>query len=201
MLNEGRKRANHLKALDRINKDRAVKKEEALSRFRSRHGDKFEYNFDTYKGFNYKMEIICPKHGSFWVSGKDHAGGAHGCKLCSVNAKSRQEQEWLNLFGDSIIRQHRVRLEGKVAIVDGFNQDTNTIYEYLGDYWHGHPKWHDKFGGINATAKIEFLKLFNDTEKRLKELLNLGYNIVYVWENDIEENITNQRLFEGKLKS
>jgi G:T-mismatch repair DNA endonuclease (very short patch repair protein) len=63
--------------------------------------------------------------------------------------------------------------------VDGFYVDadgTNVAIEFLGDYWHGHPRWWPKGEGFKA--------LFEKTETKLLRLKSLGYKVVYVWEND-----------------
>ena len=46
---------------------------------------------------------------------------------------------------DNIYIQHAINdkeylIEGTRYHADGFCKDTNTIYEFHGDYWHGNPK-------------------------------------------------------------
>ena len=69
-------------------------------------------------------------------------------------------------------------------IVDGYDSKTNTVYEYLGDYWHGNPKIF-KSNEYNKTNGQTFGELYEKTMKRIESLKTMGYNVVYVWESDI----------------
>lgn len=64
---------------------------------------------------------------------------------------------------------------------DGFCKDTNTVYEFQGDYWHGNPSIYsadDTFHGIPYSKKWE-----KDALKK-KSLEDLGFNVVTIWESD-----------------
>ena len=67
--------------------------------------------------------------------------------------------------------------------VDGFHEESNTIYEFLGDYYHGHPDYWDKeenhFGN-------KFEVLFEKTKEKLQTLYENGYNVRYIWESDFK---------------
>ena len=45
------------------------------------HGDKYDYSKSNYTNWRNKIEIICPKHGSFFQSPHNHLKG-HGCNKC-----------------------------------------------------------------------------------------------------------------------
>jgi hypothetical protein len=72
--------------------------------------------------------------------------------------------------------------------VDGFHRESNTVYEYHGDDWHGNPavcSRNDKpHPHNNKTAK----QLFQETRAREKELVDLGYTVISVWENDFQRH-------------
>ena len=165
----------------------------------AKHGNKFFYDWSSYKGWSHKLKITCPDHGDFYQSCKDHASAARGCPSCARISKSRLEDEWLTSF-DVIYRQYKINLDGKLIKVDGYNPITNTVYEFLGDYWHGHPIWHSKLNGINANNKISFIELFEQTKIRFDKIKNMGYNIVYVWENDIRNKNITSRIFYNNLE-
>lgn len=46
------------------------------------HGDRYDYSRSEYKGARDKIEIICPKHGSFWQVPDSHISGC-GCLACT----------------------------------------------------------------------------------------------------------------------
>ena len=106
---------------------------------------------------------------------------------------------WLQSLGVTATQHTIILPNNKRAVVDGFDASTTTVYEFLGDFWHGHPSWWTKFNGINDRNGVRFEELFEQTEKRLQQLYSLGYNIIYVWETDINAGIT-QRYFTGKLE-
>ena len=83
----------------------------------------------------------------------------------------------------NIIRQYKI--PGTRYLVDGFDKETNTVYEFLGDFWHGHPKFpRDRINEINHCT-MEYL--YNCTFQRLDHLKTLGYNVKYIWESDFKE--------------
>ena len=57
--------------------------EQFIEEARKVHGDKYDYSKTTYINAHTKVEIICPKHGSFWQIPNDHSLYKHGCFLCS----------------------------------------------------------------------------------------------------------------------
>jgi hypothetical protein len=103
---------------------------------------------------------------------------------------SEQQIEWLNFlqkyYGISV--QHACN-DGEYRIpetryyADGFCRDTNTIYEYHGDYWHGNPRIFPS-DDFNKTTKCTYGELYDNTCKRESEIRGLGYNLVVIWESD-----------------
>ena len=56
---------------------------EFIEKATSMHGDKYDYSKVEYTNSKVKVEIICPKHGSFWQIANDHTQG-RGCTKCGV---------------------------------------------------------------------------------------------------------------------
>ena len=48
------------------------------------HGDKYDYSKVIYKGVDYVVKIICPIHGEFEQTPRNHLNG-HGCQKCAYN--------------------------------------------------------------------------------------------------------------------
>ena len=152
------------------------------------HSNEYDYSLVDYKTMNYKVQIICKKHGMFEKNPTDHLSGG-GCSKCYSNY-SRTQIKWLDLIAalGNVNIQHASN-DGEYVIpetlfrADGYCQETNTIYEFHGDYWHGNPKRFNK-DDINKTVKKTFGELYDRTivkENRIKEL---GYNLVVMWEYD-----------------
>jgi G:T-mismatch repair DNA endonuclease (very short patch repair protein) len=76
--------------------------------------------------------------------------------------------------------------------VDGFCQETNTIYQFHGCFWHGHgccPAAAKEYKGVTAASRLR--------ETKLKEtyLRALGYNLETVWECEWRRTVdSNPRL-------
>jgi len=76
-----------------------------------------------------------------------------------------------------------------VDIVDGYDPDTKTIYEFNGDFWHGNPDIFNSYD-YNNVSKKQFGELYENTLKRERELIKKGYNVISIWENDFNELFT-----------
>lgn len=147
------------------------------------HDSKYIY-VGEYVNSKRHIEIKCPQHGIFRQAPIHHLHG-HGCPKCGVGANvSRNETAWLDYLGISQDkRQVSLKLGQKKIKVDAFDPDTNTIYEFYGDYWHGNPA---KFrsDNMNLTVKKTFGELYQETLDRAQLIVQAGYKVVSIWEND-----------------
>jgi hypothetical protein len=65
------------------------------------------------------------------------------------------------------------------APVDGYHKESNTIYEFLGDIYHGHPRlWEED------TMNIDHEKSFKKTHFKFQILHENGYKVIYIWESE-----------------
>lgn len=158
-----------------------------LNKFRVIHKNKYDYGKIFRESGILWLELICQKHGSHITRFFNHEKG-HGCPKC-VSVRSNVQIEWLNYrtICDGFI-QHSDNI-GEFIIpktklcVDGYNKVTNTIYEFQGDFWHGNPEIYD-LDSINKKINVTFRELYNKTLEKINILENMGYNVVYIWEND-----------------
>lgn len=113
-----------------------------------------------------------------------------GCPKCSKGPVSRLSSDWLDsLTIPALLREHHIK-ELNVR-VDGFDPETNTVYEFLGDYWHGNPSKYCS-EDINPSCGKSYGFLYEETFERISSLEELGYRVVYIWEKDFlarEKNI------------
>ena len=84
-------------------------------------------------------------------------------------------------------RQKRIKINNKIYIVDGYNPKTNTIYEFLGDYWHGNIAVYNE-NDYNFNKKKTFGSLYKETMRRIKNIQKAGYKLIIMWENDWKNN-------------
>ena len=140
----------------------------------------------TFKNMNTKMAIICSIHGCFWQTPAEHKKAIVGCPKCNCSNKSKQELDWLSTF--NILFQYQKRIDftsTKYFIVDAFDPSTNTVYEYLGDFWHGNLNKYSP-QSINPICKKTFKQLNDETIFKLNSLKSLQYNVIYIWESDFK---------------
>lgn len=173
------------------------------------HKNKYDYSKVNYININIKVIIICKKHGEFKQSPDCHIGKKQGCPKCCNNQYSKISIEWLDFISkkDNIIIQHAAN-HGEYKIpntrlkADGYCKETNTIYEFHGDYWHGNPKV------FEPNEKTYFEKTFKELYKKTiqKEILikEKGFNLITMWENDWNNinksiKILQQKFYNSKL--
>jgi hypothetical protein len=153
---------------------------EFLLKSKQIHGNKYDYSYVDYKSVHRKVKILCPNHGYFFQTPNCHTSQKHGCPIC-VHRISKQESEFLDFCN---ITERNINLDGwKLKQIDGYDPKTNTVYEFLGDYWHGNPEKYDKLK-VNKSTKKLFGELYENTFKMLNKVKCLGYNVKYIWEAD-----------------
>jgi hypothetical protein len=149
------------------------------------HNNKYSYERINYKGDDKKLFVTCLDHGDFYIQGRNHLKG-RGCSTCKVTKASFKEIAWLDSMG--IKREYfqkQIKFNDKYFLVDAYDPDTNTIYEFYGDYWHGNPKKY-KADEINGKKNVTFGECYNKTIEIENILKSLGYSIVTIWESDFE---------------
>jgi hypothetical protein len=67
--------------------------------------------------------------------------------------------------------------------VDGFYKETNTVYEFHGNYFHGYPPSHEKYSGKGIGGKLNS-ELYEKTIARDRLLVDSGYKVVSIFEHE-----------------
>lgn len=158
---------------------------EFISQANKIHNFKYDYSKSEYKNTKTKIIIICPYHGEFKQAPTTHIYGKSGCPSC-FNRTSFSEREWLdycNIPDNKDFRQVKIKAQGKIFTVDGFVKETNTVYEYYGDIWHGNPLKYNK-EDINPASKISYGVLYDKTVERENLIKQAGYKLITVWGSD-----------------
>ena len=78
-----------------LRKDRAKSKDEFIRDAEKVHGKKYDYSGVNYTNAKTKVEIVCPKHGGFFVTPHNHLKG-RGCPKCG---KDKWKQTMLERYG------------------------------------------------------------------------------------------------------
>lgn len=73
---------------------RPLSQEDAIERFRQRHGKRYDYGLVRYVSGTKKVEVVCPGHGSFFIAPQHHWNGA-GCSKCAVERVRTTKDEFV----------------------------------------------------------------------------------------------------------
>ena len=113
----------------------------------------------------------------------------HGWRMSSNHSKVALE--WL-LCQDSKFLEPRIRHAGNVEeyrvpnsryTVDGYDAETNTVYEFQGCFWHGcrtcYPNRTEPHSRLENRCADD---VYHVLKKKIQFLQSKGYNIVEIWE-------------------
>lgn len=151
------------------------------------HENKYYYHNVVYINNKSKVDIICPTHGSFLQAPGNHLKGM-GCPSCAIRKYSKLAIKWLTSISPDI--QHaenggEYRIPFTRYSVDGYHADSNTVYEFHGDCFHGNPnRFNDDDNCHPYWRDIPASQLYQKTIERENEIKSLGYNLVVMWEKE-----------------
>ena len=99
-----------------------------------RHHNKYDYSKAIYINNNTKLEIICPKHGSFWSTPGNHLVGK-GCPKCKTSKGENRIRDILNSLNVVFVEQKRFKdcKDKKPLPFDFYLEDYNACIEYQGE--------------------------------------------------------------------
>lgn len=169
------------------------------------HGDKYTYKNVEYKNAITRVKITCKKHGDFKQQPHVHLRGA-GCPLCAKVGYSIGQIEWLTYL--SLLHKKDIQhfnnggefvIKGKP--VDGYCKETNEVYEYHGNLFHGCPRTYPP-DMINPVNNKTMKKLYEETMKKEQMIKDEGYTLITIWEDQWLEMkkklVTVQRFLKNK---
>ena len=83
------------------------------------------------------------------------------------------------------------RIPGTRYHADGWRPDTNTVYEFHGTLWHGHPSHPDYIedGPHPVISNKTWGQVYKDTLKKEQKIRDLGFNLVVMWEHEWKDSI------------
>lgn len=161
---------------------------EFIKKSKKIHGEIYDYSKVNYVNCKEDVIIICKEHGEFIQKPSNHLNGG-GCNKCYCNY-SKSQIEWLKFIQliENILIQHaendcEFQIPNTMFKADGYCKETNTIYEYHGDFWHGNPKRY-KQNSINKKTGKTFGELYQNTLNKEQQIRDLGFNLITIWESD-----------------
>lgn len=165
-------------------------KEEFILEAKKIHGDKYDYSKVVYSGNKKPVEIICPKHGSFWQKPNSHTSSKYGCKLCNDSKGEVKISLILKKHGINYIREYKI--DHYHYRYDFFLPDFNTFIEFNGIQHYQEVKFFGGSKGFKSTKK---------RDKKKKELIKKQNGILITLSYlDLESNVDFETLLLNKLK-
>lgn len=169
---------------------------------------------EIYKHNKIKLLFVCDKGHTWKTKIGDVILKGSGCPICANSGFSYKAIDWMEFIEriEGISIQHiknsedEFRIPGTKYKVDGYCKETNTVYEFYGDYWHGNPET-TVSTEINKTTKMSFEELYKKTLRRENNIKKAGYNVVAIWESEWEQlsvikyefqKIINKKCFDGE---
>lgn len=170
------------------------------------HGNKYRYHCTIYTRAHDHIAIECPDHGIFYQTAHMHMKG-HGCQMCAKKGVSRQQIEWLNYLnvGYEETIQHYCNggeyvIKGTKLRADGYHKESNTIFEYHGDFFHGNPHVFDP-DFMNDLCKKTMGELYEATLEKEALIENKGYKLITMWEHNWVKGRDAVKILQRKLRS
>jgi hypothetical protein len=188
--NHGCRECGKIKAIQCLKQKMTT--EEFILRSKKKHGDLYDYSNTKYISSECKVKIRCKTHGEFEADPPKHYRLGYGCPICTGCGVSFAQLEWLhhieNTTGEDIVykggkhnKEESFRFNNKLYRVDGFCEETNTIYEFLGCWYHGCLKCRDETV-VHPWSKKTMKQLYQESLDRKTILEENGYTVVYMWE-------------------
>lgn len=172
-------------------------KEEFIKKAREIHGDKYNYDLVEYKNKDTKVKIICPTHGVFKMTPRNHIHSMQKCPYCKSSHGEIKIQKTLEdsnyVLNETYFREYKFDdcKDKKSLPFDFYIPSKNLLIEYQGVQHYKITEW---FGG----KKNFLLQKHHDWVKRKYardhniELLTIPYwefkNIETILETTVYKN-------------
>lgn len=78
--------------------------------------------------------------------------------------------------------------------MDGYDENTQTVYEFHGCYWHGCPTFYpDRTTDIHPNHLDKtYATVYEQTLRREQKLGDKGYAVVSIWEHEFDSQFKKQ---------
>ena len=167
-------------------KSQAYTKKDFIEIANKIHNFKYIYDRISYVNSDSELEIICPKHGSFFQIAYAHTSNMSGCPKCNSSKGEAIIREWLNRNGVDFTEQKTFDncKNKKLLPFDFYLCSKNILLEYDGEHHFGLGKFATKNVAINDKIKNKF------TEQNKIKLIRIPYTEFKNIEKILEDSIT-----------
>lgn len=128
-------RKREAKRLNTYNEFSRIKaSEKFIEKAQQVHNNYYDYSKVNYITSRTKVEIICPKHGSFWQLPGNHIVNKQGCPKCKSSKGEKFVRQYLTEKNIKFEEQYKINLENSFFKIDFCikNQESLIFIEYNG---------------------------------------------------------------------
>ena len=116
--------------------------EQFIKQARKAHGDKYDYSKVVYKSYDYKVCIICPKHGDFWQVPNGHTRkkrskrrGLSGCAKCGIESAGLKRRLTAENFIEKAKKVHGDKYDYSKVVYKGNRFKICITCRDHGEFW------------------------------------------------------------------
>jgi hypothetical protein len=160
-----------LKCRPKKRNPKQVTEKQFIERARKIHGKKYDYSRVIYTGISNKVEIICPKHGSFFQEPNVHINMKCNCPECNVSKGEENIGIWLNNKGIKYQFQYKVKINNSNHYYDFYISDYNIMIEFNGLQHYKPIKFFGCQEGFNYLQERDKIKEKYCLENQIKLLI------------------------------
>jgi hypothetical protein len=175
-------------------RNKPYKLDELIEQLNNKHNNQYEYPYieREYMNSTSAITILHKTCGNIHiVNVGHHKNSMVGCQVCNKGRRYSQMAinylKFISILYDVEIKHAENGGEYKIKTTkykaDGYCEKTNTIYEFHGTEYHGHPILNYKSTDYNYLGK-KYIELYQNTLNRENKIKELGYNLVTMWEHD-----------------
>ena len=142
------------------------------------HNNKYDYSLVEYVNNVTPVYIICPIHGVFTQTPRDHIQGC-GCQMCASNSSTSKEEKIIKELFPCFIENDRSVLFPKE--LDLYSPEHKLAIEINGTYWHD----------VDRVGKFYHLD-------KTKSCMSKGISLLHFWDCEINNRLS---IIESIIKS
>ncbi|XP_070548905.1 uncharacterized protein [Ptychodera flava] len=111
--------------------------------------------------------------------------------------------EWITFKNDVNIQHVHNGGEKKIDRywVDGYDEESNTVYEMHGCYYHGCPRCYEDHDIVNTKVEKTMADLYQSTQDKMRFLRCHGFRVIEKWECDFKKEIHENQELQEFVKS
>lgn len=155
--------------------------EEFIQRSNIIHNFKYDYSKSSYKGLNFKIDIICPTHGIFTMTANNHINKKCGCKKCKKVTYNKTTSAVPLLSNEEFLQRskqnHNNMYDYSKTIYTSYTKKIIVTCPIHGDFYVHAGQHSNGYSGCHKCVKETNNKIYIDTIiDKAHNIHNFKYN-------------------------